>query len=176
MSNDPPFVHETAIVEEGATLGDGTKVWHFAHVRRGAQIGSNCTLGKGVFVDGGVIVGNDVKVQNHVSLFNGVTLGDSVMVGPSAVFTNDLRPRSGDAWQLTPTVVEEGVGIGANATIVCGATLGAWSMVGAGTVVVGDVPAYALVVGNPSRRIGWVNKAGDVVSRELERPLEIENQ
>lgn len=171
----PPFVHESAIVEDGASLGSGTRIWHFGHVRSGARIGSDCNLGKGVYVDNGVEVGDRVKVQNHVSLFEGVHLGDDVMVGPSAVFTNDLRPRASDDWTLTPTFVGRGVGIGANSTIVCGSTIGEWAMVGAGTVVVGDVPAHALVVGNPSRIIGWVNVAGDVVSRDDQCPQGIEN-
>lgn len=175
VTTDEPFIHETAILEDGVQIGAGTRVWHFCHVRAGASIGSDCNLGKGVYVDAGVVIGNGVKVQNHVSLFTGVTLGDQVMVGPSAVFTNDLRPRASDDWTITPTVVGEGVGIGANATIVCGSTLGEWAMVGAGTVVVGDVPAYGLVVGNPSRLIGWVNKQGDVVSRDELCPEGIEN-
>ena len=173
-SADAPFIHELAVVEDGANLGVGTRVWHFAHVRTGAQVGSGCNLGKGVYVDSGVVIGDDVKIQNHVSLFTGVTLGNKVMVGPSAVFTNDLRPRASDAWEITPTHIGEGVGIGANATIVCGATIGDWAMIGAGTVVVGDVEPYALVVGNPSRRIGWVNKDGDVVSRDDTCPEGIE--
>jgi len=176
MADDAPFVHETAIVEEGATLGPGTRVWHHAHVRTGAVLGAGCVVGKSAFIDTGVIMGDRVKVQNHVSLFHGVVLGDDVMVGPSACFTNDLRPRTADGWVLTETVVGSGVGIGANSTIVCGATIGDWALIGAGTVVVGDVPAHALVVGNPSRIIGWVNKEGETIHRGEEPPPEIANQ
>jgi len=175
MADEEPFVHETAIVEDGAVLGRGTRVWHHAHVRSGAVLGADCNIGKGVYVDSGVTIGDRVKVQNHVSLFNGVTLGDDIMVGPSACFTNDLRPRSGDDWEITPTHVGSGVGIGANATIVCGATIGDWALIGAGTVVVSDVPAHALVVGNPSKVIGWVNKKGETVHRGEEIPPGIEN-
>ena len=165
MTDTPPFVHETAIVEDGAQLGAGTRIWHHAHVRGGAVMGADCNVGKSVYVDSGVVVGDRVKIQNHVSLFHGVVLGDDIMVGPSACFTNDLKPRSADDWELTETRVGNGVGVGANSTIVCGATIGDWAMIGAGTVVVGDVPAHALVVGNPSRIIGWVDRAGNTVHR-----------
>jgi len=167
------YIHETAIVENIASIGASTRIWHHAHVREGAVIGEGCVLGKGVFVDSGAVIGDRVKVQNNVSIFHGVSIEDDVMVGPSAVFTNDLRPRSSDAWTLTPTTVRRGVGIGANATIICGADVGEWSMIGAGTVVIGDVPPHALVVGNPSRIIGWVNRAGDVVSRDASCPAGI---
>lgn len=176
MTTEPPepiFIHDTAIVEAGAVLGAGTQVWHHAHVRSDAVIGRGCTLGKGVYIDQGVTIGDRVKIQNHVSVYVGVTLQDDIMVGPSACFTNDLRPRSGDGWQVTPTLVKSGVGIGANATIVCGATIGRWAMIGAGTVVVGDVPDHALVVGNPSRVIGWVDEHGETVSRQATRPEEL---
>jgi len=175
MSDEAPFIHETAIVEDGAILGPGTKVWHHVHVRSGAVIGAGCNLGQSVYVDSGVVIGDRVKVQNHVSLFDGVTLGDDIMVGPSACFTNDLRPRSGDDWQITETLVGSGVGIGANATIVCGVTIGDWALIGAGTVVVDDVPRHALVVGNPSRIIGWVNQKGETIHRGEEPPSEIAN-
>jgi len=170
MSDDQPFVHETAIVEPGAKLGPGTRVWHHAHVRAGAVLGTDCVVGKSAFVDAEVVVGDRVKIQNHVSLFHGVTLGDDVMVGPSACFTNDLKPRTAEGWVLTETHVGNGVGIGANSTIVCGSTIGDWAMIGAGTVVVGDVPANALVVGNPSRVIGWVDQGGNTVHRGAAPP------
>lgn len=165
-------MHETAIVEEGAELGSGTRVWHHAHVRSGAQVGSDCVIGKSSFVDSHVVVGDRVKIQNHVSLFHGVILGNDVMIGPSACFTNDLKPRTAEGWELTETRVGNGVGVGANSTIVCGADIGDWAMIGAGTVVVGDVPSHALVVGNPSRIIGWVDRAGNTVHRGEQPPEE----
>lgn len=171
MTSKASFVHETAIVEEGACIGHGTKIWHHAHVRSGAILGDDCILGKGVYIDAHVVVGNRVKIQNHVSLFHGVTLGSDIMIGPSACFTNDLYPRSSDDWEVTETTIGDGVGIGANSTIVCGAKIGDWAMVGAGTVVVGDVPSHALVVGNPSRIIGWVNKAGRTIHRGPTPPV-----
>lgn len=165
MVAEDPLVHETAVVEDGVALGSGTKVWHHAHVRTGAALGADCVVGKSAFIDTQVKIGDRVKIQNHVSVFQGVTLGDDVMVGPSACFTNDLRPRTSSSWELTETKVGNGVGIGANSTIVCGAAIGDWALIGAGTVVVGDVPEHALVVGNPSRIIGWVNRSGETVHR-----------
>jgi len=179
MTHETPFVHETAIVEDGATLGSGTRVWHHAQIRPGARLGMDCVVGKSSFVDVDVVIGDRVKIQNHVSVFQGVTLGDDVMVGPSACFTNDLKPRTADGWELTKTRVGCGVGIGANATIVCGSTIGDWALIGAGTVVVGDVAPHALVVGNPSRVIGWVDKAGKTVHRgetPPEDPTILDNQ
>lgn len=162
---------DTAIVEPGAVIGDGTRLWHHVQVRTGARIGADCNLGKGVFVDEGVTIGDRVKIQNYVSVYRGVTIGDEVMVGPSAVFTNDLFPRAvNPGWRVVPTVVERGVGIGANATVVCGVTLGAWSMVAAGAVVTRDVESHALVAGVPARTVGWVCACGAVISREPERP------
>jgi len=143
-----PYVHPTAIVEDGAMLGAGTSLWHHAHVRTGARLGDGCVVGKSSFIDQGVSIGDRVRVQNHVSIFNGVTLHDDILVGPSVCFTNDLYPRArsgSDEWQATPTVVETGVAIGANSTIVCGNTIHEWAVVGAGSVVTQDVPAYALV-------------------------------
>ena len=155
------FVHPTATVEPGAHLGDGTSVWHQAHVRTEAVVGDGCTLGKNVFVDRGVHVGHRVKIQNNVSVYAGVTLGDDVFVGPSAVFTNDLHPRAFNAsWTLTPTEVERGASIGANATIVCGTRIGSFALVGSGAVVVRDVAPHQLVVGNPARHAGWVCTCG----------------
>ena len=167
----PAVVHETAIVEAGASLGSGTKVWHHAHVRSGARIGADCSLGKNVFVDGGAVIGDRVRIQNNVSVYAGVTLADDVMVGPSAVFTNDRFPRAhGYEWQITPTEVHRGATIGANATIVCGVVLGAWSMVGAGAVVTRDVVPFALVVGNPARPHAWVCWCGAIVGKDADRP------
>lgn len=159
-------VHETAIVEAGAVVGDGSHVWHQAHVRSGAQIGGECTLGKNVFVDAGVVIGDRVKIQNNVSVYSGVTLEDEVFVGPSAVFTNDLLPRAANPeWQLVPTLVRKGAAIGANATIVCGNDLAEWSTVAAGAVVTRSTEPNELVAGNPARRMGWVCRCGRIAAR-----------
>ncbi|MFZ4811691.1 MAG: acyltransferase [Ilumatobacteraceae bacterium] len=156
-----PRVHPTAVVESEATLGDGTSVWHHAHVRDGALVGASCTLGKNVFVDGGARVGDRVKIQNNVSVYTGVTLEDDVFVGPSAVFTNDLHPRAfATTWHVTATVVRRGASIGANATIVCGVEIGSFAMVAAGSVVTRDVEPHRLVMGNPARPRGWVCTCG----------------
>ena len=166
QSVDALFVHDTAVIESGAQIGSGTKVWHHGHVRTAAVIGVSCTLGKNVFVDGGAVVGNRCKIQNNVSVYRGVHLGDEVFVGPSAVFTNDRFPRAaGDDWEVVETHVREGASIGANATIVCGVEIGAWAVVGAGSVVTGDVAPHELVVGNPARRLGWACRCGRVLAR-----------
>ena len=167
------LVHETAIVEDGAALGEGTKVWHHSHVRAGASIGADCVLGKNVFVDEGVVIGNRVKLQNNVSVYNGVTLADEVFVGPSAVFTNDLLPRADNpGWTVVTTAVGKGAAIGANATIVCGLELRPWSTVAAGAVVTKSTEDNELVAGNPARRMGWMCRCGVVASRTTEaRPV-----
>lgn len=165
------FSHETAIVEAGATIGEGTRIWHHCHIRDGATIGTGCNLGKNVFVDGGAAIGNGVKIQNNVSVYSGVTLGDEVFVGPSAVFTNDLYPRAANpTWEITPTVVCRGASIGANATIICGNDIGSFATVGSGSVVVRAVEDHALVVGNPARVIGWVCDCGKVSHKGSDRP------
>ena len=159
-------VHETAIIEPGATIGRATQVWHHVHVRTGATIGDECSIGKDVFVDSGVIIGNRVRIQNHVSVYAGVELADDVFVGPSAVFTNDRYPRANNPdWEIVPTGVEQGASVGANATIVCGITLGRWSAIAAGAVVTRDVLPFELVGGSPARRLGWVCKNGHVLDR-----------
>lgn len=145
------FAHESAIIDDGCKIGSGSKIWHFAHVCSGAEIGENCNLGQNVFIAPGVKIGNNVKIQNGVSLYTGLVVGDYVFLGPHCVFTNDLYPRSFGDWEVTPTILKDGCSIGANATIVCGITLGEYCMVGAGAVVTKDVPAKALVVGNPAR-------------------------
>ncbi|MEN3610732.1 acyltransferase [Plantactinospora sp. ZYX-F-223] len=175
--NEPPalpdtvFVHPSAEVDEGARIGDGTKVWHLAHVRSTAQVGANCVIGRNVYVDANVVVGDLVKIQNNVSVYQGVTIEDEVFVGPCAVFTNDLRPRAQNPdWQITPTMVRRGASIGANATIVCGVEIGEYAMIAAGSVVTKDVKPHQLVAGNPARPLGWVDVLGQVVSRDKENP------
>lgn len=155
-------MHETAVIDEGASVGQGTKVWHFSHLMPGCRIGKNCTLGQNVMVASDVVLGDNVKVQNNVSLFTGVRCGDDVFIGPSVVFTNVINPRSAvnrrDQYQ--PTEVGRGATLGANATIVCGNAIGEYAFIGAGAVVTKNVPPYALVVGNPGRHVGWMSRFG----------------
>ena len=157
------FVHPTAVVDEGALIGKGSKVWHFCHLMPGCVLGPNCNLGQNVFVADGVRLGSGCKVQNNVSLYAGLEVGDEVFIGPSAVFTNVRNPRADVDRRgvYETTVVERGVTIGANATIVCGVTLHTYAFIGAGAVVTKDVPAYALVVGTPARQVGWRSAEGD---------------
>jgi UDP-2-acetamido-3-amino-2,3-dideoxy-glucuronate N-acetyltransferase len=156
------FVHESAYVDQPCEIGAGTRIWHFSHIMAGAAIGRNCNLGQNVFVGEGVVVGNNVKVQNNVSLYAGVTLEDDVFCGPSCVFTNVINPRSQIVRrsEYMPTLVRRGATIGANATIICGATIGRYAFIGAGAVVRGDVPDYALMLGVPARRKGWMSRHG----------------
>ncbi len=156
------FVHETAVVDDGALIGSGSRVWHFSHVMTGARLGAKCNLGQNVYIGQDVKLGSNVKVQNNVSVYTGVTLEDDVFLGPSAVFTNVRNPRSAVNRQdeLSYTHVKKGATIGANATIICGVTLGAYAFVGAGAVVTRDVPDYGLVLGNPSRHLGWMSAHG----------------
>jgi UDP-2-acetamido-3-amino-2,3-dideoxy-glucuronate N-acetyltransferase len=156
------FVHSSAIVDQGATIGKGTKIWHFCHVMPKAVIGENCNFGQNVFVADGVILGNNVKVQNNVSIYTGVSCGDDVFLGPSMVFTNVINPRSAVKRQdqYLKTHVGKGATIGANATIVCGHDIGPYAFIGAGAVVTKNVPAYALLVGNPAKQIGWMSEYG----------------
>jgi len=156
------FSHSTAVIDEGARIGEGTRIWHFCHIMPGAVIGSNCILGQNVFVANGVRLGNGVKVQNNVSLYEGVLCEDEVFVGPSVVFTNVLNPRSAieRKEEFKPTLVAKGASIGANATILCGITIGQYAMIGAGAVVTKAVPAFALVTGNPAQQQGWISAAG----------------
>jgi UDP-2-acetamido-3-amino-2,3-dideoxy-glucuronate N-acetyltransferase len=158
------FAHETAVVDDGARVGEGTKIWHFCHVSSGSEIGERCSLGQNVFVAPRVKVGSGVKIQNNVSLYEGVVLEDYVFCGPSMVFTNVRTPRSAfprnTSEDYATTRVKYGASIGANATVVCGVTIGDWAFVAAGAVVTRDVPAYALMAGVPARRIGWVCECG----------------
>jgi len=152
------FVHSTAIIEEPVEIGEKTQIWHFGHVMSGAKIGDNCILGQNVFIGRGVILGNNVKVQNNVSVYDTVVLEDGVFCGPSMVFTNVINPRSfiSRKAEFRKTLVKRGATIGANATVVCGHTIGEYAFIGAGAVVTKDVPDYALVYGNPARVKGWV--------------------
>jgi UDP-2-acetamido-3-amino-2,3-dideoxy-glucuronate N-acetyltransferase len=158
------MIHASAIVDDGADIGDGTRIWHFCHVSAGSRIGANCSLGQNVFVAPRVRIGDGVKIQNNVSLYEGVILEDYVFCGPSMVFTNVRTPRSAfprnTSADYSETRVKYGASIGANATIVCGVTIGEWAFIAAGAVVTKDVPAHALMAGVPGRRIGWVSRSG----------------
>lgn len=156
------FIHPSAIVDEGAKIGAGTRVWHFCHLMPRCVIGSNCILGQNVFIDNEVVIGDGVKIQNNVSVYKGVVIEDDVFIGPSVVFTNVINPRSfiERKHQFRKTIVRKGASIGANATLVCGVETGAYAMVGAGAVVTKNVRAFAVVYGNPARHHGWVSKAG----------------
>ena len=169
MISKDVYIHPSALVEEGAHIGDRSKIWHLCHIRKNARIGQDCILGRGVYIDTNVKIGSHVKIQNYVSVYDGVTIEDGAFIGPHVCFTNDLYPRavnpdmttkSTDDWVVTETCIKAGASIGANTTIVCGTTIGHWSMIGAGSVVIKNVPDYALVVGNPSRLVGYVCPCG----------------
>ena len=157
------FAHESSYVDDGAVIGNGTKIWHFSHVMPGAVIGERCNLGQNVVVMAGTRIGNNVKIQNNVSIYEGVELEDDVFCGPSCVFTNVMNPRSHvpRKHEYRRTLVKRGGSIGANATIICGVTLGEYAFIGAGAVVTADVPAYGLMVGVPARRVGWMCQCGE---------------
>jgi UDP-2-acetamido-3-amino-2,3-dideoxy-glucuronate N-acetyltransferase len=156
------YIHPSSIIDDGATIGAGTKVWHFCHLMPQCRVGENCILGQNVFVDNNVVLGNRVKVQNNVSIYNGVTLEDDVFLGPSMVFTNVINPRSfiERKKEFKKTIIRKGATIGANSTVLCGIEVGSYAMIGAGTMVVKNVLPFALVVGNPAHQIGWVSEAG----------------
>jgi UDP-2-acetamido-3-amino-2,3-dideoxy-glucuronate N-acetyltransferase len=156
------FAHETAVIDDGCQIGEGTKIWHFSHIMPNCTIGNQCNIGQNVVVSPGVVLGNNVKIQNNVSLYSGVICEDDVFLGPSMVFTNVTNPRSGvnRRDQYAKTIVKKGASIGANATIVCGHDIGEYAFIGAGSVVTKHIPAYALVVGNPARQIGWMSEYG----------------
>ena len=161
MGFEGVFIHETADVSPEAVIGRGTKIWHQAQIMPGVKIGENCTIGKGVFIDRGIEIGNNVKIQNYVSVYRGVTVEDDVILGPHMTFTNDLYPRAFVSdYTLYETVIKKGAAVGANATIVCGVVLNEYCMVAAGAVVLSDVPAYTLIVGNPGRVTGYVCSCG----------------
>ena len=156
------FVHESSYVDDGCEIGEGTKIWHFSHIMSNCIIGDNCNIGQNVVISPGVILGSNVKIQNNVSVYTGVICEDDVFLGPSMVFTNVINPRSAvnRRGEYQKTLVKKGVSIGANATIVCGHNIGEYAFIGAGAVVTKEVPAYALMVGNPARQIGWMSEYG----------------
>ena len=167
------FVHESSYVDEGCQIGKGTKIWHFSHIMRGCVIGENCNIGQNVVISPDVILGRNCKIQNNVSVYTGVRCEDDVFLGPSMVFTNVINPRAAVCRkdEYKPTILRRGVSVGATATIVCGHELGEYCMIGAGSVVTKDVHAFALMIGNPARQIGWVNRHGDKVSSLEEAQL-----
>ncbi|TDQ32785.1 acyltransferase [Zeaxanthinibacter enoshimensis] len=162
MKEKSYFAHETAVIDAGAIIGEGTKIWHFSHIMKDCVIGEKCNIGQNVVVSPRVVLGKNVKVQNNVSIYTGVICEDDVFLGPSMVFTNVINPRSAVIRrdEYKETVVSKGASIGANATIVCGNPIGSYSLIGAGAVITKSVPPYALVVGNPGRQIGWVSEYG----------------
>ena len=157
------FAHPSSFIDDGALIGKGTKIWHFCHVMGRAVIGENCNIGQNVYVDNDVKIGKAVKIQNNVSVYKGVVVEDDVFLGPSMVFTNVINPRSfiERKSEFRATLLKKGSTVGANATILCGITIGRYALIGAGAMVIRDVPDYALVVGNPSRQVGWVNRFGN---------------
>jgi len=166
------FAHETAVIDDGAQVGAGSKIWHFAHILGGTRIGERCVVSQNVMIGPNVTMGSGCKIQNNVSIYEGVTLEDDVFCGPSMVFTNVLFPRAhvDRRAEFAPTLVKKGASIGANATIICGNTIGQYAMIGAGAVISRDVDDFALMVGAPARRIGWVSRAGDRLKSDLVCP------
>ncbi len=172
MNKDNIFIHESSYIDEDCEIGENSKIWHFCHIISGTKIGKNCSLGQNVMAGPDVTIGDNCKIQNNVSIYNGVTLEDNVFCGPSCVFTNVLTPRAGVERknEYAKTLVKKGATIGANATIVCGNTLGQYCTIGAGAVVTKDVPDFALMAGVPARRIGWVSRSGDLLDKDLTCP------
>ena len=184
---DNYYVHPTAVIDEGSIIGDGTKIWHFSHLMPKAIIGEKCNIGQNVFIDNNVTIGNGVKIQNNVSVYNSVIVEDDCFLGPSIVFTNVINPRAHIERkdQYKTTILGKGSSIGANATIVCGIKIGKFAFVGAGAVVIRDLPDFALVVGNPARQIGWVSEYGNrlnfgedntAICKESDQVYRIENK
>jgi UDP-2-acetamido-3-amino-2,3-dideoxy-glucuronate N-acetyltransferase len=170
FSLNKAYVHPTAVVEKTATIGEGTKVWHFVHVRENAEIGRDCVLGHSVYVGKGVKIGNRVKLENKVTIYQGVKIEDNVFVGPHVTFTNDPYPRSFSTdWTVVPTLVKKGVSIGAGAVVICGVTIGEHAMIGAGSVVTKDIPPHAMAYGNPAKIRGFVCRCGRRLTKEEER-------
>lgn len=164
-----PYVHPTAVVDQTATIGDGTHVWHFVHIREDATIGKDCVLGHAVYIGKGVQIGNHVKLENRANVYQGVTIEDDVFVGPHVTFTNDPYPRSHrNNWKIVPTLVKKGASIGAGAAVLCGVTIGEHAMIGAGSVVTKDIPPYARAYGNPARIRGFVCTCGRSLTKEKE--------
>ena len=172
--SEPAFVHESAYVDSPSEIGEGTKIWHFSHILADTEIGRNCSIGQNVMIGPDVTVGDECKIQNNVSLYKGVRLEEGVFCGPSCVFTNVINPRAQieRKGEFKSTLVERGATIGANATIMCGHRLGAYCFIAAGAVVTGDVPAFALVMGVPAKRVGWMSKAGARLSDDLICPID----
>jgi acetyltransferase-like isoleucine patch superfamily enzyme len=174
------YIHHTAEISNSANIGDGTKIWHHSQIREDTIIGKNCVIGKGVYIDQNVIIGNNVKIQNYVSVYNGVTIEDDVLLAPNCTFTNDLYPRSFNKdWEVTPTLIKKGSSIGANSTILCGVTIGQYSMIGIGSTVTSDTLPHSLMVGNPARFKNFICRCGygfqqisydnDIISFECNR-------
>jgi UDP-2-acetamido-3-amino-2,3-dideoxy-glucuronate N-acetyltransferase len=168
------FKHETAIIDEGATIGDKTRVWHWTHVCSGAAIGGNCVLGQNVYIGGKVTIGNNVKIQNNVSVYDDVILEDDVFCGPSMVFTNVINPRAHIERkdEYRKTIVKKGASLGANCTIICGNDIGEYALIGAGAVITKEVLPHALMAGVPAKQIGWVSHAGEILGHDLQCPRE----
>ena len=172
MSENTYFAHATACVDDGVSIGDDTKIWHFSHIMKGTSLGKNCNIGQNVVIGPDAVVGNGCKIQNNVSVYKGVTLEDDVFCGPSMVFTNVFNPRANIRRmdEARPTLIKKGASLGANSTIVCGVTVGSFAFVGAGAVVTRDVPAHALVYGNPAKMHGWVCECGEKLGHDLTCP------
>jgi acetyltransferase-like isoleucine patch superfamily enzyme len=161
------FIHDTAEVSGDAKIGNGSKIWHHSQIREESVIGENCIIGKGVYIDHHVVIGNNVKIQNYVSIYNGVVLEDDVLLAPNCTFTNDLYPRSfNNEWKITPTLIKKGASIGANSTILCGITIGEFSMIGIGSTVTSDTLPHSLMVGNPARLKNFICKCGSELKRQ----------